>query len=369
MKKKILIIIIVLIIVLLGAGYFFLYTDLGNDIRSKITMDIISPKEVVSTTEEKEKITITYTYLYGEDKFDLEVTDKDLIEKIDKNLNKKLNNYSSQIGLAIFGTYTVKVDDNISFKFDNYDSDGYVSMCNGDKRFLTQINPEILKKVVDITDIELTKKASIFNTDKITITKNDTNEKIDITRKTVINYILNQCKLVSIKDINYEPNIVRPDYEISFNNGVKLWMYKSNDRGFMVDEYLHEAYGISKLDDVLEVAFENIDEREKPFLVDEITIVGPKKEITIKDKEKIEKITSKIIYSKIQGTQWLDEHDLTEEYNGGIKIKINGYEYLIPGKLGTVTIGNRYLIYPDGSKKLCFSTIGDLEEDMKELLK
>lgn len=106
---------------------------------------------------------------------------------------------------------------------------------------------------------EVVNKTSIYDTDKITITKNNTGEKldsmVDITGKTEIDNIISKCNSIIIKDINYEPMILGPDYEISFNNGVELWMYESKDIGWMYDGTLHEAYGLGALDSIIEQAF------------------------------------------------------------------------------------------------------------------
>lgn len=363
-KRVIIILTVVLVITLFGMAMF---TSLGREITQTVLYKLLTPKETVQI-EEQDKIKITYTYSFQEESFDIEITDKELIEMIRKNIsNKKLTNYSGQIGLAVFGEYTVYIGDDINFRFDNYDDDGYVMIKNKDKGFLTKINPEILSKVIEIVDVKLTEKASIFKTQKITIT-NKEDKQINIERKTALEYIFNDCKNIYTKEMNYEPNIVRPDYEIDFNNGVKILKYKQNDRGFLIkDGIMYEAYNLQVLDSVLENAFDNLEEKEKMFTTDKITIISPNKIIEITDKDIIEKITTPIIYSKIQEREWTKNYDITEEYNNGIKIKINNYEFLIPGKVGNVTIGNRYIISEDKTISLCF-LLSDLEEYVNELL-
>lgn len=157
-------------------------------------------------------------------------------------INKKLDNYSSQIGLAVMGQYNVDLGNNISFAFDSYDDDGFVMMIDNDKSFLTKIKPEILERVINIVDAKLTENVEIYKTNKISITKAEKGENYTIVKediknieeKTAIEYIINQCKNVYTKDINYEPSIVSPDYEIDFNNNIKLFIYSGNDRGWML---------------------------------------------------------------------------------------------------------------------------------------
>lgn len=344
-----------------------MFTDLGSEIREFIYYKITTPKETVKI-EEQEKIIITYTYSFQEESFDIEVTDQEFIKMIKDNIsNKKLNNYSGQIGLAILGEYSVDLGNDVIFKFDYYDDEGYVYMSNKDKHFLTRIEPEILSKVIDIVDIKLTENASIFQTQKVTVTDKEDNP-INIERKTAIEYILKQCKNIYTKEMDYEPTIVTPDYEINFNNGVQIIKYNQNDRGFLLKNgILYEAYGLQALDTILENAFDNVEEKEQMFNTNNITITSPKKIIEITDKNIIEKIITPIIYSKMQETEWTKNYDITEEYNNGIKIKINNYEFLIPGKVGTVTIGNRYIISEDKKISLCFP-LADLEEYANELL-
>lgn len=194
---------------------FIMFTDLGREIREFIYYKITIPKETV-VIEEQAEITITYTYGFQEESFDIEVTDKEFIKKIKDNIsNRKLNNYSGQIGLAVLGEYTVNLGNDVSFKFDYYDDEGYVYMSNKDKHFLTRIEPEILSKVIDIVDIKLTENASIFQTQKVTVTDKEDNP-INIERKTAIEYILKQCKNIYTKEMDYEPTIVTPDYEINY---------------------------------------------------------------------------------------------------------------------------------------------------------
>ncbi len=367
MNKKKVIIILVLIAILIILVSAMLFSSLGREIIEYLHYKIKVPKEIV-TLEEQDNIKITYTYRWQEESFDIAVKDKELIKLIRDNIsNKKLNNYSGQIGLAVMGEYCVDLGNNIKFKFDSYDDDGFVMMFNKDTQFLTKINPDILRKVVDIVDVKLTENVAIFKTDKITITNNE-DKQINIERKTAIEYILNQCKDVYTKEMDYEMSMVAPDYKINFNNGVEIFKYKQNDRGFLLkDGILYEAYGIEGLDTILENTFDNIEEKEQMFNTNKITIISPNKEVEITDESTIEKITTPIVYSKIQEKGWLDDYNITEEYNNGIKIKINDYEFLIPGKVGSVTIGNRYIISTDKRISLCFP-LQDLEQYANELL-
>lgn len=367
MNKKILIIILTIAIFIILAG-ILIFIPIGKEIRNYIQYKIITPKETV-TIEEQEKIKITYKYGWTEESFDIYVTDKEFIKMIRDNIsNKKLENYSGQIDLLILGEYTVDLGSGISFKFDGVD--GFVMMNTEGKSFLTKINPEIVSKIIKIVDIKLTENIEMFKTNKITISQNDETYTVvtDIEEKTAIEYILNQCKNIYTKQINYEPTIVAPDYEMNFNNNVKLYIYKEKLQGWILkDGILSEAYGLNVFDTILKNAFNNIAQKKKMFTTNKITITDSNKSIEIVDKEIIEKITTPIIYSNIQEKDWLTNYDITEEYNNGIKIKMNSYEFLIPGKKGTVTIGNRYIISEDRKISLCFP-LQDIEEYANKLL-
>lgn len=374
MKKKLGIIILIIFIIIVAVIGVLMFTGIGGEIRSVIYYKIHTPQEIVSL-DKQEHIKVTYTYRWQEENFSIDVTDTELIKLIENNIsNKKLDNYSSQIGLAIMGEYNVELGNDINFTFDSYDDDGFVMMNDKDKQFLTKINPEILKRIIEIVDVKLTENIQIFKTDKITATKRIMQEnkasvlneyKVDIEEKTAINYILEQCKNVYTEDINYELSIVAPDYELDFNNNVKLLIYKENQKGFMLkDGFLLRAYGLNSFDTILENTFDNLETKKQMFTGDKITIRSPNKSIEITNKDTIEKIVTPIIYSKIYKPEWIENYNITEEYNTGIKININDNEFLIPG---ISTIGNRYVITKDNKISLCFP-LQNIEKYVYELL-
>lgn len=368
MKKKVVIIILVIVAVLLVLTGIIMYTDIGQEIKIFLYEQLELPKETI-TIGNLENVTIKYTYDGVEsESFDISTTDSELIEMIKEISNKKLANYSGSLMLAVLGKYTVDLGDDIQIQFDNYDEDGYVRIVNKDNSFLTKINPDILKKVVDIVDEKLTENAKIFETDKITISQKDNLEQIEITEKTAIDYILEQCKNVYIKEINYEPSIVTPDYQIDFNNNIVLNLYKENEKGWIFkDGILSEAYGLNSFDTIIDNALENNETKREMFTTNLIVLTDNNKTIEITDKDSIEKITTPLIYSSITRPEWLENYDITDEYNNGIKVKINDYEYLIPGKINGVTIGNRYIISEDGKISLCFPLVS-IDEYINELL-
>lgn len=375
MKKKVGIIILIISVIILAVIGVLMFTGIGGEIRSFIYYKIHTPQEITSL-DKQEHIKVTYTYRWQEENFSIDVTDTELIKLIENNIsNKKLDNYSSQIGLAIMGEYNVKLGNDISFEFDSYDDDdGFVMINDKDKHFLTKINPEILKRIIEIVDVKLTENIQIFKTDKITVTKRIMQEnkasvlneyKVDIEEKTAIDYILEQCKNIYTEDINYELSIVSPDYELDFNNNLKLLIYKENQKGFMIkDGFLLRAYGLNSFDTILENTFDNLETKKQMFTGDKVTIKSPNKSIEITNKDTIEKIVTPLIYSKIYRPDWIENYNITEEYNKGIKIDINDNEFLIPG---IRTIGNRYVITKDNKISLCFP-LQDIEKYTYELL-
>ena len=368
MKKKVVILILVIVAVLLVLTGIIMYTDIGQEIKIFLYEQLELPKENIKI-EELENVTIKYTYDGVEaESFEISTTDSELIEMIKEISNKKLANYSGSLMLAVLGKYTVDLGDDTKIQFDNYDEDGYVRIVNKDNSFLTKINPDILKKVVDIVDQKLTENIKIFETDKITISQKDNLEQIEITEKTAIDYILEQCKNVYIKEVNYEPSIVTPDYQIDFNNNIVLNLYKENEKGWIFkDGILSEAYGLNSFDTIIDNALENNETKREMFTTNLIVLTDNNKTIEITDIDSIEKITTPLIYSSISTPEWLENYDITDEYNNGIKVKINDYEYLIPGKINGVTIGNRYIISEDGKISLCFPLVS-IDEYINELL-
>ena len=366
MKKKVVIIVLVIVVILLVLSGIIIFTDAGQGVRTFLYEQLVLPKRTV-TIGDLENVVITYKY-DEEESFDITTEDAELIKMIEEISNKRLVDHSSQIGLAYLGYYKVDLGNDVSFTFDNYDDDGFVFITDKDRTFLAKIEPRILEKVMDIVDQELTERTKIFETDKVTLSQKDNTNKIEITEKTAVDYILEQCKNVYIKEINYLPSIVTPDYELDFNNDIILAIYKDNAKGWLLkDGILSEAYRVDTFENIIENALEDNQTKREMFSTDKITIEYKNKSIEITDNEQIEKITTPLIYSDIATPSWLEDHDITEEYNGGIKVKINNYEYLIPGKKGDVTIGNRYIISQDGEISLCFP-LKSIDSYINELL-
>lgn len=366
MKKKVVIIVLVIVVILLVLSGIIIFTDAGQGVRTFLYEQLVLPKRTV-TIGDLENVVITYKY-DEEESFDITTEDAELIKMIEEISNKRLVDHSSQIGLAYLGYYKVDLGNDVSFTFDNYDDDGFVFITDKDRTFLAKIEPRILEKVMDIVDQELTERTKIFQTDKVTLSQKDNTNKIEITEKTAVDYILEQCKNVYIKEINYLPSIVTPDYELDFNNDIILAIYKDNAKGWLLkDGILSEAYRVDTFENIIENALEDNPTKREMFSTDKITIEYKNKSIEITDKEQIEKITTPLIYSDIATPSWLEDYDITEEYNGGIKVKINNYEYLIPGKKGDVTIGNRYIISQDGEISLCFP-LKSIDSYINELL-
>ena len=366
MKKKVVIIVLVIVVILLVLSGIIIFTDAGQGVRTFLYEQLVLPKRTV-TIGDLENVVITYKY-DEEESFDITTEDAELIKMIEEISNKRLVDHSSQIGLAYLGYYKVDLGNDVSFTFDNYDDDGFVFITDKDRTFLAKIEPRILEKVMDIVDQELTERTKIFQTDKVTLSQKDNTNKITITEKTAVDYILEQCKNVYIKEINYLPSIVTPDYELDFNNDIILAIYKDNAKGWLLkDGILSEAYRVDTFENIIKNALQDNQTKREMFATDKITIEYKNKSIEITDNEQIEKITTPLIYSDIATPSWLEDHDITEEYNGGIKVKINNYEYLIPGKKGDVTIGNRYIISQDGEISLCFP-LKSIDSYINELL-
>jgi len=279
--------------------------------------------------------------------------------------NQNLKDYSREIGLLIFGEYTVYLENNIYFKFDGYEDNGWIRLYNNGKDILTKINPEILNRVKEKVDVKLTENIQMFKTEKITVI-DKWDKQHDFESKAIIEYILELCKGFYIKELKEQKNIEKPDYKIDFNNGVEIYKYSSKDNGYLLkDNMVYEIYGMQFFSTILENAFNKAEELSKSLRADRVNIVTPTKNVEITDEYVVDKITSFIIYSSIHDDgAWLENYDISEEYNSGIKIKINNYEFLIPGDKH---IGNRFLITENGKILSCFPLI-DLEAYVETLI-
>lgn len=335
--------------------------------------------------EKPESVKVNYYYGYGLPKegFELEITDKELInELVDSISNKKLvNETKAGLKLEIIGKYKFDFGNNIKVEIGDFHS-GYIKIHDNDKEFITQIDVKPFKKIESIVDAKLTEDAKRFNTNKITIT-NSENKRVDITRKTALEYFLKQCKDIGINGVyedtaKEEPNYMvnwdntnieeGPKYKIDFNNGIEIWQYDESIKNVCIkDGIKYKVYGVEELYYILELAFYDSEEKDKMFSTNKIIIESPSKSVEITDKEIIEKLTTPIVYSDLQERAYISERDITEEYKNAIKIKINDYEVLVSDKGGEARMGDRYIIYPDKTRKMYF-LLKDIEDYANELL-
>lgn len=333
--------------------------------------------------EKPESINVNYYYGDGMQKegFELKITDKELInELIDSISNKELvNETKAGLKLDIIGKYEFDFGNNIKVEIGDFRS-GYIKIHDNDKEFITQIDVKPFKKIENIVDEKLTEDAKMFNTDKITIT-NSESKIVDITRRTALEYFLKECKDIGIKGVyedKEEPNHMvnwnntdipeEPKYKINFNNGVEIWQYNESIKNVCIkDGVKYRVYGVEELYYILELAFYDSEEKDKMFSTDRIIIESPSKIVEITDKDIIEKLTTPIVYSDLQERDYISERDITEEYKNAIKIKINDYEVLVSDKLGEARMGDRYIIYPDKTRKM-YWLLEDIENYANELL-
>ncbi len=380
-KRRLKISIIVLLVVCIFA--------LGVAILIMHNANVIVNRPLVYETvvvEKPESIKVNYYYgdvIATKEGFEIEITDEELInELVDSISNKKLTNETKAgIMLYIDGKYEIDFGYNIRIKMDSFHN-GYINIHDNDKEFITKIDVKPLKKIESIVDEKLTEDAKMFNTDKITITNNE-NKQVNIIRKTALKYFLKDCKDIGVKGIyedtdKKEPNYMvnwngtdipeGPKYKINFNNGIEIWQYDDSTKNFCIkDGIKYKVYGVEELYYILELAFYDSEEKDRMFSTDKIIIESPSKLVEITDKDIIEKLTTPIVYSDLQERDYISERDITEEYNNAIKIKINDYEVLVSDKGGEVRMGDRYIIYPDKTRKMYF-LLEDIEDYANELL-
>lgn len=374
MKKKMIITILIIIMLLTAMFFVIRFTDLGQQIVSYFYNQYGIKREVV-TIEKPEKIKITYTYGHavpGDKSFEIEVTDENTITAlVDSISNQKLRNETKAgIMLYILGNYTVDFGNSTTIKFDEAfreKEQEYIKLKSSEMEFITQIDNAGLNMIRDIIDVRLTGETKKFKTDKVTVS-NKQNEKVNIERKSALEYLLKQCKYIYTEELenDKEIDIAMPDERINFNNGIGILKYDNIDSGFLFDNgKQYRVYQLGGFVQILEYAFQKSEEKEKWFHTNEITITSPDKTVKVTNIEAIEKIATAMIYSDIQERDWLLEYDITSEYENGTKIKMNDYEYLIPGDK---RIGNRYIISKDKKLQLCFP-LYEIEGMVNDLLK
>ncbi len=367
MKKKIGVMIIGILVIAIIVAYIMMFTDFGQSVRTDLYETYGKEKEIV-IIEKPKNIKVTYHYGMSDIGFEMNVTDEEIINQlVDSISNKELNNETKAgIMLYIRGKYEVNFGNDITIKFDGYDN-GYIKLSNKEKEFITQINSEGLKKIEDIINVKLAENAKVFNTKKITVT-NAENKSVDITRKTAIEYILNECRYVGTKETNSNEVQEELRYKIDFNNGIEILQYEGIEQGKLTkDGTKYEVYGLEALDRILEFVFYDSERKDKMFSTDKIIIESLSQSIEITDKDIIEKITTPLVYSDLQERDYISKRDITEEYNNAIKVKINDYELLVSDKRGAFTMGDRYIIYPDKTRKMYF-LLEDIEDYINELL-
>lgn len=152
-RMELLVLIVLIVVILLIV--ISKYTIIGQDIMESISSKFESKTEVI-TIEEPKKIKLTYVEKSSMESFDIEVSDDELIKMIVDNISNKelFNETKAGIMLMIFGEYRVDLENDISFKFDDYNKEGYIKIHTPEKEFITKINPEVLKKIKDIVDTE-----------------------------------------------------------------------------------------------------------------------------------------------------------------------------------------------------------------------
>ena len=154
---------------------------------------------------------------------------------------------------------------------------------------------------------------------------------------------------------------------IGYYHGFKGYRFIRNPSQRIPFTSLDEVIALNTFDTIIDNVLENNKTKREMFTTNLIVLTDNNKTIEITDIDSIEKITTPLIYSSISTPEWLENYDITDEYNNGIKVKINDYEYLIPGKINGVTIGNRYIISEDGKISLCFPLVS-IDEYINELL-
>lgn len=365
MKKKTKIIIFIVIIIIA----IFVCIIKFKDFRQEVSGNTYKIEKEIVLIEKPKSIKVSYHYGSSDVGIEIDMTDEEIInELVDAISNNELNNETKAgLMLEIIGKYEIDFGNGKKIKFDRLNSE-YIKICDKEKEFITKIELKSpLKKIGTIIDKKLTEDAKMFNTDKITVT-NIENKKVDITRKTALEYILKECKDIGVKQIEDSTINEKLKYKINFNNGIEIIQYDGLNKGTLIENSTkYEVYGLEVLYKILEFAFYDSEEKDKMFSADKIIIESSSKSIEITDKDIIEKITTPIVYSDLQERDYISNRDIEEEYNNAIKVKINDYELLVSDKNKDTRMGDRYIIYPDKTRKMYF-LLEDIEDYVNELL-
>ena len=257
MKKVKIFILIILILSIIFAICFSIPT-----LREKIIYFFATRKTFVKVNE-IDKIQISYypsssAYKKDSKALHIEITDKETIDFITNEVsNKVYQDYSANLGLIIFDAYVVNIGNNVCLKFPD-ESSNYMYLVKNNHSIMTKSIPKVMKKIVDIVDEELTKKAEIFRTDKVTITNMENGDFYDITDKETLENVFDACKKmtpVEVNEIEYPRTMA---YKIDFNNGIEIFKYKENkviyseiDGYYIKDGKIYELYNMGAFDSIL----------------------------------------------------------------------------------------------------------------------
>ena len=373
-----------------------------------------------SQMEAVERVVLIYDYYTptlteNANKLTIEITEQEQVKALTKSFESlDITDYSDKVGLIISGIYQVDFENGTKILFDS-NTDEYASLIKDEKKSLIKIPTEFKDTIIKKVDEKLTEKAMQYQTDKITIipqveqenqepevyesiepiegteqenivnnleeiTDTDVGEETNqleentipkgafvIEDKYALQSILEDCKNIATSKNANANNFVK-DYEIDFNNGIRIEVFIKECIGKMHKE--NQGVEIVKLPVGLVDLISNRIDNEKSgktelFNVEMLTIEHNGIATDITDIEKVQGITQRLMYSKIAHLNYLDSETFKIETTPEDYIlNINNCRIVI---YGNPNYASRQIIYQDGTYD-DITLMKGLEEYIKTLV-
>ena len=338
-------------------------------------LDQNTQKNEIQTSQMEivDRIILTYNYYTPESTTEsasnltIEITNSEEVQALTKSLeNLDTTNYSDKVGLLISGIYQVDFQNGTRILFDT-NSDEYATLINNEKKSLIKVPTEFKDSIIKKVDEQLTEKAKQYQTENITVTQEGI-EPIQINDQYALERILENSKNIAVNK-NIDTKNFEKNYEINFNNGIRIEVYTKEYIGKQYNEG-QEGEKLVKLPVELVDLIDNRINNEKNgkielFQTDLVTIEHAGVSTEINESERVEAITKRLMYSKISHLNYLDTETFKIETTPDDYIlNVNGNQIIIYG--GT-TYASRQIVYQDGTYD-DITFMKGLEEYIKSLV-
>ena len=286
--------------------------------------------------------------LYSNDntKFELQVKDNKLNEILDE---LKIHNFidKSTTSIKVHGQYEIKLSNNTSFIFDNYNSNDFTAKyINNNQTLITEIPKDFKDKIVSIVSSYIESNTQIYYT--TSLTAKNLNKTLDIDDNIGIAYVLEKCQY--IYETNAEKDI-QNNLTLIFNANTELKIDRNLLIGKLISDEKEKIVKIPQgLIDFIDIVFENNNHNLKVLLgTDTISLKSSKGTLNILNSTIIDDIVLYLYYSKIDYNNTLNYSEIIgKTTSDDFIITINDIEIIIPSTENTI-LEKDYISLPNGS--------------------